>query len=239
MEIIDHTKAFQKLLNGELTWENYKRTSPEFFQHYFSFWANDQGAHRLRTKKELERRCSLVSSYLRISERKLTEMGYETDSLSAFLFVGQDTANGHALKLNGRFTAWLAIETFETSLQAKIFATHELFHAIHYRESPSCYFNGHEEMHSVSRQLITEGVATYLTKNLWQSSDGVALWADLLSPKILEDWLKNCERSKKALIDLTLTHFESPESGLEIFYASDAQSVLSFKGGLVSRPEGC
>ena len=83
----------------------------------------------------------------------------------------------------------------------------------------------------VSRQLITEGVATYLTMKILDVGEGDALWADYLSPEDKEIWLNQCFLEREALNRLTLDNFYGNDSRVEYFYARHPDDIYRFRAG--------
>jgi hypothetical protein len=165
------------------------------------------------------------------ADERLQENGFLTEDLSAILFVGDHSANGHAFLDNGKPVAWFAIECFATELEAKIFTLHELIHALHYAARPEFAFNTMEQKRYVSRQLISEGIATYLTKRLWNVNDDVALWADKLSPAQLHSWMTACQNSEKELFQFVAANFDSSDPSIHIFHAANPKDIYSYRAG--------
>lgn len=147
------------------------------------------------------------------------------------LFVGQNCSNGHAFKENGRFNVWLPVEAYESKEDIDTFVIHEIVHAFHYSANPKFYFKTKEEKMNVGRQLITEGIATYLTSKILKVSDKKALWADLLDQKELRDWFSACEDKRRELFDHVLNNFSLSKEDIQIFWANDPSDIYKYRAG--------
>lgn len=106
----------------------------------------------------------------------LTAKGLDTRYITALLVHGNGAANGHAYLHKVNTYAWFAVECYQSQLETEVFVMHELVHAIHYKVSPGVYFTTADEKAQLSRQLIAEGVATYITCEVLGISDAEALW---------------------------------------------------------------
>lgn len=231
MEIVDLTPSYLKFLGGETSFEDYRSSYPILFDHYRSFWNSNDNFIPMLTFKEVESRRALLLRNLANAQERLRDNGLLTENLNAVLFVGNHRGNGHAFLDDGKPIAWFAIECIESELEAKIFTMHELIHALHYWARPELGFNVVEEQRSISRQLITEGIATYLTKRLWDITDESALWADSLSPEQLHSWMTVCRSSERKLFEFVRQHFDSSDPSIELFYAANPNDIFSYRAG--------
>jgi uncharacterized protein YjaZ len=231
MVIKDITDSYIEHILKEDNLEEYEKEFPELFQYYFTFWAQRDYWHKELNKKQVSERKNLILSQLPIIEKKLIEHGFDTKSIRVILMVGQGTTNGHAFKYQNEFAIFLPIEEYETIEQVDIFVTHEILHALHYSAQPDFYFKTQEEKDSVFRQLATEGLATYLAKEVLGISNGKALWADYLSDDELSKWIKSCENEKQNLFKETRALIKEKSTKPDLFYANDANDIRKYRAG--------
>jgi uncharacterized protein YjaZ len=118
-------------------------------------------------------------------------------------------------------------------LYADIFLTHEIAHALHYALTPAFYFETVEEKDRISRTLITEGLATYLTCAALGQSEGDSLWGGYLPQEKLVRWMDACERHYPAMCAFLARNLDcSPsEHGLFCLYDTEAMDVFCSRGG--------
>ncbi|KPL03950.1 MAG: hypothetical protein AMJ90_02515 [candidate division Zixibacteria bacterium SM23_73_2] len=231
MKIINLTDEYTKhiLNNGDLT--SYEKSYPALFKHYFKYAAKRNNFKKILNESEVKNKTSLILSRLPKIERKFKKSGFDISSLRLVLFVGQGTSNGHAFKDKREFVVWIPIETYPTTLQVDVFLTHEIIHALHYFRSPGFYFNSITEQRIVSRQLITEGVATYLTKKIMRMTQGEALWADYLPKVKIKSWLSECRKKEKELQKYILRSFFSSDPEISIYFAKNPENIYEFRAG--------
>ena len=230
MNVFDFTKA-----SGPLSSEQ-SGLREEVISHFHTYWGEVEtswgeveGSRFL--SERIERGARLVTQALRESEKLLQLAGHSTENIQAVLMVGAGGANGHAFLRRGSPIAWFAVESYTSVLQAKVFVMHELVHALHYGLSPEYAFRCSEEKNLVWRQLITEGIATSLTKRLWSIRDEEALWADTLPTEQCRRWMLECQHSKQELFEFALRNFYSCDPRLALFYAQDSDDIFSFRAG--------
>jgi uncharacterized protein YjaZ len=231
MEIVDLTGNYIKhiICNQDLT--SYQKSYPSLFRHYFRYWAERRNLSKTLNRGEVKKRLNLILSKLSRVEKKIKKYGLDISSLKIVLFVGQNTSNGHAFRDGSDLIVWIPIETYSTPLMVDVFVTHEIIHALHYLRSPDFYFNTVAEKRSVLRQLITEGIATYLTKHIMRISQAEALWADFLSKQKIKAWLKECRQKEKELCKFVLNNFSSTSPELALFYSSNPRNIYEYRAG--------
>jgi len=231
MNVIDLTPEYIKhILNaGDLA--SYERSYPALFRHYFKYAAKRKNFSKTLTISEVKKRLSLILPRLSRIEKKFDKFGCDISSLKMVLFVGQRTSNGHAFKDKEEFVVWIPIETYTTPSLVDVFIPHEIIHALHYSQSPDFYFNNKGKQRMVSRQLITEGIATYFTKLIMKFSQSEALWADYLSKEKIKSWLSECRKKEKELYKFVLKNFYSSNSKISIFYAKNPKNIYEFRAG--------
>ncbi|MBI1908021.1 hypothetical protein HYS28_01210 [Candidatus Uhrbacteria bacterium] len=110
--------------------------------------------------------------------------------------LGNGTASGHAVMLDGAGYAWIALEAYTTRKQVEVFMTHELAHAIHYRTSPEWYPSTRDAYFRTGRAVFTEGLASFVTMRALGISEGDALWADYRPAAWVHDWMTSLAASE-------------------------------------------
>ncbi len=183
------------------------------------------------TEKEVATRSSFILNELPDIEKKFTASGLNISNLDIVLFVGQDTSNGHAFKDDGKMVVWIPIESYVTSILARVFITHEIIHALHYIKSPDYYTENHEDLRRMSRELLTEGLATYLTAKILNIDNLTALWADYLPDDQAKAWLDECERRETELFKYIFDNYDQNAPNIRLFQAADPDDILKFRSG--------
>jgi uncharacterized protein YjaZ len=209
----------------------YKRTYPALFHHYFEYWSDRDHFTPILNATETQAKADLVRNGLEHAGHKLAVFGLDVTDLRVVLFVGQKTSNGHAFKDGDRFVVWIPVETYRTHLDAEVFVTHEIIHALHYAGCPEFYFSNLTEKRRVSRQLITEGLSTYLSMTTLAIDEGAALWGDYLSPEAVKDWLCRCRNGETELKKYLLEIFSSSSPKIGLFYAKDPRDIFQYRAG--------
>ena len=83
----------------------------------------------------------------------------------------------------------------------------------------------------MSRELITEGLANYLTAEILDIDDLTALWADYLPDDQAKAWLEECERRESELFQYIFDNYDSSGSDIRLFQAADPDDILKFRSG--------
>jgi len=231
MKIIDLTPEYERHFLGRGDRREYEKAYPQLFDHYYCFWADRNIPPRTMEKPEIARRLRLIKNELPFIEEKFSKSSLDIGALKIALFVGQATSNGHAFKSGSEFVVWLPIETYHTALLVRVFLTHEIAHALHYSRSPEFYFEDMEKKRLLSRQLITEGLATYMTAGILGIDELAALWADFLPPDKANAWYEECARREVDIFRLLFDNFDSRDSGIGLFLASDPDNILRYRAG--------
>lgn len=231
MIITDLTVFYIEAMLNDNNLKAYEKSYPALFSHYFKYWGNRKSFRSLLSANEAEQRNKLVRNGISCIEKELKQSGLNFAETEIVLFAGQGLSNGHAFRNNGRFIVWIPIEGYKTALQAKIFVTHELMHSLHYTCRPEFYFNNCKEKRSVARQLITEGLATYLTMKILRTDEGTALWADYIQRGEIRKWLKSCGTEERTLYLTLLKKFNSSGRETGLFYAGDPKDIMNFRAG--------
>lgn len=150
-------------------------------------------------------------------------------TVDVMIVDGCATSNGHALLLEGNPTAWISASNYPTSETIRVFATHEIIHALHYAYTPAYYFQTQSEKNLVGRQLVTEGLATYLTQQLLHISPAEALWSDYLSlaerDQIMTRYFAHQTESIRKILH------DRDRSDTAYFYSSNKQDVDTYRSG--------
>lgn len=231
MNIIDLTENYIDCLSGKIDFRSYERSYPELFSHYFKYWSNRESYSALLTKSEVIKRRNLISGVLNEIEERFLVYNINTKNISLVLFVGQGTSNGHVFRDKEKFVVWIPVECYKTITQARIFVTHEILHSAHYSLSLDFYFENVRDKRSICRQLITEGIATWLTLKILQIDQGVALWADYLSKRDLRLWINECKQGEMELLNLVHKTFRSTSNSIGLFNAGDTSDVTGNRAG--------
>ena len=194
----------------------YEAAYPALFEHYYTYWSARREIVSPRTITEIEACRGLVNDRLRIVDDRFARRGFDLSDLEVVLFVGQGTTNGHAFHNRDAFAVWLPVETYTEALFTDVFLAHEIAHALHYSHSPGCYFDSIPDRHSVSRQFITEGVATYASAAILNLGAADCLWGGYLPRDRLDRWMSQCEDRFPEICAGILHRFSEsiPNSGL-------------------------
>ena len=211
----------------------YEQGRPALFEHYHEFWskkrpyARDLDATALRGQREL------VRSRLIHAGACFAALSLDVAELEIVLFVGHGTTNGHAFRENGRFVVWIPVETYTKVLYSDVFLTHEIAQALHYSATPEFYFETTQEKDRISRLLITEGLATYLTCAVLGQSEGNSLWGGYLPQEKLVRWMDECERRYPEMCAFLARNFACSlsEHGLFCLCDTEAKDVFCSRGG--------
>ena len=230
MVVRDLTEEFITRVIGAGDAKSYEGLNPELFCHYFNHWCPRSYHYSNLSESELRARSSRVRRTLDDLIPLFESKRYDCRNLSAVLFVGGNTSNGHAL-LNGTHSViWLPVETYANEMRARVFVAHEIVHALHYTLSPDFYFQDEEARLNLGRQLITEGLATFLSAEILGISDREALWADYLNASLWEQWISTCQGRAVAIRSLCRVYF-STTWGRELFQANDPENIMRYRAG--------
>lgn len=230
MIITDLTEAYRIHCLGANDPRRYEAERPELFAHYHAHWGVPDRPYVSITTAELIEWRGLILDRLPELERRFAESGLDVSPLELILMVGQGTSNGHGMLTPNGAAVWLAVEAYTSRGLADVFVAHEIAHALHYLCTPAFYFHSRAEKKAPVRQLITEGLATYVTRRVLDCDWGTALWADYLEPEAMQQWLHDCqERLPELAADLIRVHDDGEQT--EMFYANDPTDVLKFRAG--------
>ena len=230
MRIIDLTDQYVRHYIKEKNQQAYENSYPNLFEHYYKFTKNDRSILSL-TIDEVKSKLKIVEDELGYIENRINDYGFKIDELKIVLFVGIGTTNGHAFRENNEFIVWIPIETYTTSMLARVFITHEIIHALHYAKQPEFYFDNLDEMKITSRQLVTEGLATLLTGEVLGVDDITALWADYLDNDTAEKWYQKCQAHEREICQLLKESYIRNDPDIKLFYAMNPDDILAFRAG--------
>jgi len=231
MQIVDLTDNYSSSYIKANNREEYERSFPELFDHYYRFWTKSELAMARVGADDIQTRKRWINRLLQQLDKILAKHAIDCDDITYVYFIGVGTTNGHAFRYDDRFHVWLPLETYTSEALVKTFVTHELVHALHYYYSASFYFSNGAEKIQLSRQLITEGVATYLTKTLLGISALESLWADYLSENDARKWEQTCQKEEVNLLRLIFKDYYSSDHESGIFYASRPDDIYHFRSG--------
>lgn len=209
----------------------YENRFPELFDHYYEFYGSREKPLALIPENVLNSNRRTAIEELHRLRNPFTSRGFDIDKMEFILFVGQGSTNGHALKLGSKFPIWLPVETYYTSLLAHVFIAHEIIHALHYERSPEFYFEKREDMYHTGRLLVTEGMATYLTKEILEIDEGTALWADHLPKEDQSVWLDLCDENQGKIREILRRNFHGGQEGAVLFQANNPNDILEYRAG--------
>jgi hypothetical protein len=203
-----------------------------FLDHYYHFWSSRAAPEVILNEQDRILKTNLVIEHINEACKLLATAGLPTDQYSSFIFQGRGAANGHAyVDAAGNAYPWFAIECFDSELKARVFVMHEIVHALHYSLVPEFYFASHFEKDLVWRQLITEGIATYVTRELLGIRDGEALWADALPGHDLARWMTDCQAAEAEIAKRILSTLNSSDHSSSLFHAADPTDIYSYRAG--------
>ncbi|MCK5124733.1 MAG: hypothetical protein KAR42_00610 [candidate division Zixibacteria bacterium] len=233
MKITDLTEFYQKYITGKISVDEYENSCPELFDYYNRFWSSTDHPYKEISPEELQTNKKQILNELPFIEQKFSQAGFDLSDLELILFIGKGTSNGHAMRLDNRFVVWLTVETYTSEMLAKIFVAHEIIHALHYTASPEFYFNTKDEQEDFGRQLITEGIATFLTQKLLDVTELEALWADYLLPEDAERWLNDCRAMENELSAYCIEQWvsNSDSNNPAFFRADNPDNLFEFRAG--------
>lgn len=231
MKIIDLTEKYQSHYIQEGNCRAYRDSFPELFDHYYKFWVTPDTDIVKVGGKEIQTRKRWMNQHLEHLKSRLAKEDIDPDAINIVYFIGAGTTNGHAFEHEKEFHVWLPLETYTTEILVQIFVTHEIAHALHYHHCRSFYFDTEEQKLHFARQLITEGLATYLTRELLQVSDNESLWADFLNKADSDTWWRQCEREGRNIYQLIYDNYSKSDRRLGIFYANDPDDIYRYRAG--------
>ncbi len=217
MQTIDLTNDYLSFLNTNNT-SQYIKSCPFLFKHYFQYWGEGKkNFPKLKENDVLNNRKLILNSLQKI-RRLFNKAGINSHDISVIIFIGQGTANGHAFIHKGKSYAWIAAEDYNSQLYSDVMCLHEIVHALHYANVPSFYFRNSPQKKHTGRLLITEGIASYVTKKLLRINNCKALWGDFLSAAKAKIWLKKCEEKSQEISDFIYKNFNSTAANLFYLY---------------------
>ncbi|MEX0652229.1 MAG: DUF2268 domain-containing putative Zn-dependent protease [Candidatus Paceibacterota bacterium] len=230
MKVVDLMENYIESYLAKDNLSEYENSYPELFEHYFTYWGDRDSFKGALTETETRERVVLIKKHLAVIEQKLNNFGFNVALLEVILFVGQGWTNGHAFKHDSTFKVFLPVEAYQSDTQVLTFVPHEIIHALHYQKQPDFYFKNKEEKERFSRLLITEGLATLLTKKIMGLSEKEALWADYLDSEDLEWWMRECEKWGDGLYKFAISNFKKSSDSL-MFYTADKNDIFKYRAG--------
>jgi len=231
MVVVSLVEEFISLCLGQSKWKDYEQLYPEIFDHYFRYWCPSKWDGQSLDTEAIRARAHRVTQVLDPIESQFRLWQLDTSALKIVLFVGGNTSNGHAFLDRDQWVVWIPVETYRTDQLARIFITHEVVHGLHYSLTPEFYFSDESSKNHLGRQIITEGVATFLTAQVLGVSDRDALWADYLSAEKYNLWLQECQRRTPELGAMCRSRFLQSTPELGIFKIIDPTDILTFRAG--------
>jgi uncharacterized protein YjaZ len=230
MDVFDITQSYIENYLNKDNLLKYEESFPELFSHYFEYWGDRESFVGALKEKETNERLDLLKRNLSYIGEQFKKNDIDISHLPVTLFVGQNYTNGHVFRHGDVFKTFLPIEGYKTDVQVKVFVPHEILHAIHYQIQPVFYFENKTEKELFSRMLITEGLATLLTREIMGLSDKQALWADYLNESELDSWMEKCKDNFTDLCRFAVEHFYSSEHS-EMFYNGGKKGTFKNREG--------
>lgn len=230
MHIIDLTEHYIRHIIQQDDVLRYESALPELFQHYYTFWAQPQ-SYDFRDIEEIVRRRNLILERLPLLSKQFESKGLPIADIDILLFVGHGTSNGHAFPSQSRWVVWLPIETYHSPQAVNVFVSHEIAHALHYQQQPAFYFKDEREKNQVFRQLVTEGIATFISKEILGVSNEQALWADYLTSDRVQRWYRDCVKYEKEIFRIVADKLDCSDRENRLFSFSETDDVLKNRAG--------
>ncbi|HQY51837.1 MAG TPA: DUF2268 domain-containing putative Zn-dependent protease [Ignavibacteria bacterium] len=197
--------------------EEYYNSCPFLFEHYFEFWGDKNYKPEITDSGILLRNRDLILKSLEKISVILQRNNADTENINVIIFAGQSGANGHAFIYDNKSYAWIAAECYTSELYCDVMCSHEIGHALHYSTVPELSFRNMYEKELVKRQLITEGLASYFTKQIFGTNDITALWADHCDKTAAEKWMNNFETKSSEIIKFVKENFYRSDSSGKLF----------------------
>ena len=231
MNIIDLTEEYRRYIQDDRDVAKYIESNTQLFAHYFRFWTvSKKNFPTLLSKDEMHKRRNLLNARLKYIEGFFKKAGLILPDPALIVFVGKGVSNGHAYKVGRHFMAWICLEAYSSQSQIDVFVTHELVHALHYSYNPNFYFKNKIEKEDVVRQIITEGIATYVSKKLLGVTNGEVLWADYLDRTTIASWLRKCRKGEDKIKMAALEDIKCSRNS-SLFLANNPLDILEYRAG--------
>lgn len=230
MHVIDLTERYIRHVIQQDDVLCYESAFPELFEHYYTFWAQPQ-LYYFRDIEEIIRRRNLISEHLPLLSKQFEGKGLPITDIDVLLFVGHGTSNGHTFPLTSRWVVWLPIETYHSPQAVDVFVSHEIAHALHYQQQPVFYFKDKREKNLVFRQLVTEGIATFISREILGVSNEQALWADYLTADHVQRWYRDCVKYEKEIFRIAADKLDYSDPENRLFSFSETDDVLENRAG--------
>lgn len=234
MKIQDLTESFIEHAINKGDFTAYESCFPSLFNHYYQYWGGPRGKYPAHLNTEtIRENAERIRSELHHIENSFQNAGLCLNEAKLVLFVGKKCSNGHVFKNQGRFFTWIPVETYPSRCAVSVFVTHELVHALHYEMTPSFFFDDLETKNHVGRQLITEGVATFLSAEILAIDDVTALWADYLPTEWAQQWMAKRNQNVATLSQWALDNFHASYEDNDFFnyYGLDDEDIFSSRSG--------
>lgn len=230
MHVIDLTEYYLQHVIQQDDVALYEATFPQLFEHYYAFWAEPQ-TYSFRDVEKIAFGRNLILERLPSLLERFERRSLKFVDIDIAIFVGHGTSNGHAFPLMGRWVVWLPVEAYHSPQLVDTFVSHEMAHALHYQQRPDFYFKDEKEKNQVFRQLVTEGIATLVSKEVLDASDEQALWADYLPFERVQRWYKACLEREEELLRVVAENLESSDEENRLFSFSETDNVLENRAG--------
>lgn len=231
MKRINLIESYIKYILKNNDVKKYQNSSKYLFYHYLKYWAPRKTFYFVLSEKEIKKRVKMALGITARIENNFNTFNVNLDKIDIIFFVGKNTSNGHSFLWKNRAIVWIPLETYKNKLQLEIFITHEIIHAIHYLKNKDFYFSNEKQKNSISRQLITEGIATFLTSAIMGVDDRKSLWADYITKNDYKKWINNCNKFRKNISKLAIKNFNSNTDNIGIFYFKTLNDIYNNRSG--------
>lgn len=231
MKVIDLIPGYIKHVIEDDNYVRYHNMYPELFNHYYLFWSEKHYHNTVYSKENILRQKEMIVAFLKGRFSSLIKFDERIRDMKIVLFVGDNVTNGHAFFDRGELIVWLPVEMYPHELAVEVFVTHELMHGLHYQASDGFYFSDPGEKNKFSRLLITEGMATYLSKQFTGKSNEQALWGGFINSQKYASWFKKCQESLGELRRYARQNYDTSDNGSEFFQANDGEDIYKYRAG--------
>lgn len=162
----------------------------------------------------------LKSKIIEITD-KLRQQFNIDDIPETVLFIGDGSIDGHGVVIENQAYGLFEISTLVDSIKlynADVFLAHELIHPIHYQLNSGFFagkWNSIEEYYF--KRLISEGIATYFSKDIVSTRVEEGYWFGFLKDQELQEWINYCEENKSIISSKLAKSLNKEELDLDLY----------------------
>ncbi|WP_459477552.1 DUF2268 domain-containing putative Zn-dependent protease [Clostridium saccharoperbutylacetonicum] len=179
-----------------------------FFEEYFNVFCNNTHFDKDAINKfvndiRLKDAISFSDRVVEIFNTKiniLQRLGIE-NKIGLIIFIGDGNIDGHSIILNDNSYVFVDLKAIilrsNKNFDLDTFISHEIIHAIHYNLNVEFYPKNYKSIEDMYlKVLIEEGMATYLSINLFEISKEIGYWLGFLENNEVNEWIFNCEKMR-------------------------------------------